>query len=152
MFPNDDIDNLIVQSGMEVQKNEDAKNAVLIEPVFNFETGEFIEQSGEIKMISGVDAIKQWVAAFLKTLIDTFYIYKGTKYGTSEKKLIGQKSLYNSGFTTSEIEREIKEGLPLNPAIKSVKEVEFTKEGEILNVDVTAELFNGELIKASNND
>lgn len=152
MFPADESDNLILQTVMDVQKNENAKNALLIEPVFNFETGEFMEQSGEIQTFSGVNAVKQWIIAFLKTLIDTFYIYKGKNYGTSEKKLIGQKSLYDSGFTTSEIEREIKEGLPLNPAIKSVSEVEISKEGTLLNVDVTAELFNGELIKVSNND
>lgn len=152
MLPEDNFDALIAEINKEAQKSEDAKNALGIEPQFDFETGQFIVHSGEVATIDGIEAIKQWIKAFLKTLIDTFYIYKDTKYGTSEKRLIGQKSLYNSGFTTSEIEREIKEGLPLNPAIKSVPEVEISKEGEKLNVDITAQLFNGELLKVGTDD
>ena len=152
MFPDDDIDEFILQAKADNKKNENAQNALLIEPKFDFESGQFVLQSGEVETITKIEAIQQWIKAFLKTLINTFYIYKNTKYGTSEKRLIGQKALYNSGFITSEIEREIKEGLPLNPAIKSVPEVEFLKEGEILNVDITAQLFNGELIKVNSND
>ena len=76
---------------------------------------------------------------------DVYSIYKGTNFGTSYRKLLGQKTV-NTGFEESELEREIIEGLPLNPAIKGVTNVEMSKNGKYLNLNIQVELYNGELL------
>ena len=80
---------------------------------------------------------------FIETTLNKVPIYKGKKIGTTLENIKGHKTL-NNGFIESELEREITEGMPLNPGIKEVKAVDIYKDGKTLCIDITVELQNGE--------
>ena len=96
-------------------------------------------------MITDIDAIRQWITLFVTTPKNTYTIYNGTNFGTSIRKLFGRKVL-NNGYEEAEVEREIREGLPLCPAINRVTSFNMQKVGRILKIYVSVELFDGELI------
>lgn len=117
-------------------------------PNIDFENKKITVENGTPKMITDIDAIRQWITLFVTTPKDTYTIYNGTNFGTSIRKLFGRKIL-NNGYEEAEVEREIREGLPLCPAINRVTSFNMEKVGRILKIYVSVELFNGELITES---
>lgn len=115
-------------------------------PSIDFEKSSIIMANGTPKLITNLEAIKQWIILYVTTPRDTYKIYEGTDFGTSWRKLLGRKTLTN-GYEESELIREITEGLPLNPAIESVQNVDLAKNGRYLELTITAELYNGELLE-----
>lgn len=115
---------------------------------FNFTTKKLPVVDGTPLTNVDIEATEQWIILFLKTDKDTVPVYKGKKFGTSVKKLLGYKSL-NNGFLESEVEREIREGFPLCPTIKSVTSFNLSKSGKILVIDVSVELFDGSKLDVS---
>jgi len=114
-------------------------------PNIDFENKKITVENGTPKMITDIDAIRQWITLFVTTPKDTYKIYNGTNFGTSVRKLFGKKIL-NNGYEEAEVEREIREGLPLCPAINRVTSFNMEKVGRILKIYVSVELFDGELI------
>lgn len=114
-------------------------------PNIDFENKKITVENGTPKLITDIDAIRQWITLFVITPKDTYKIYDGTNFGTSIRKLFGRKIL-NNGYEEAEVEREIREGLPLCPAINRVTSFNMEKVGRILKIYVSVELFNGELI------
>ena len=114
-------------------------------PNIDFENKKITVENGTPKLITDIDAIRQWITLFVTTPKDTYTIYNGTNFGTSIRKLFGRKIL-NNGYEEAEVEREIREGLPLCPAINRVTSFNMEKVGRILKIYVSVELFNGELI------
>ncbi len=114
-------------------------------PNIEFENKKITVENGTPKLITDIDAIRQWITLFVITPKDTYKIYNGTSFGTSVRKLFGKKIL-NNGYEEAEVEREIREGFPLCPAINRVTSFNMEKVGKILKIYVTVELFNGELI------
>ena len=114
-------------------------------PAYNYEKSQIVITNGGPKLVTDIEAIQQWIILFVLTPKDVYSIYKGTNFGTSYRKLLGQKTV-NTGFEESELEREIIEGLPLNPAIKEVTNVEMSKNGKYLSLNIQVELYNGELL------
>lgn len=114
-------------------------------PSINFETSQIIISNGGPKLITDIEAIQQWIILFVTTPKDVYKIYKGTNFGTSYRKLLGRKVI-NNGYEESELEREIIEGLPLNPAIKEVTNVEMSKNGKYLSLNIQVELYDGGLL------
>lgn len=117
-----------------------------VTPAFNYEKSEIILANSTPKLVTDIEAIKQWIILFVTTPRDVYKIYEGTDFGTSYKKLYGEKFI-NNGYAESELEREITEGLLLNPAINSVESVEITKKGKKLNVKVSVQLWDGDLLE-----
>ena len=111
----------------------------------NFEKKQLTVENGTPKLITDIEAIRQWIILFVTTPKNAYKIYDGTNFGTSIRKLFGKKIL-NNGFEEAEVEREIREGLPLCPAINRVTSFHMEKVGRILKVYVSVELFDGELI------
>ena len=103
--------------------------------------------NGTPKLVTDIEAIKQWIILYVITPRDTYPIYEGTDFGTSWRKLLGRKKLNTSGYEESELIREITECLTLNPAIESVQSVDLSKNGRFLNIKIVVELFNGELLE-----
>lgn len=116
-------------------------------PSINFEKSSIIIANGTPKLITDLEAIKQWIILYVITPRDVYPIYEGTDFGTNWRKLLGRKKLNNSGYEESELIREITEGLPLNPAIESVQSVDLSKNGRYLNIRIVVELYNGELLE-----
>lgn len=114
-------------------------------PNIDFENKKITVENGTPKLITDIDAIRQWITLFVTTPKNVYRIYDGTNFGTSIRKLFGRKIL-NNGYEEAEVEREIREGLPLCPAINRVISFNMEKVGRILKVYVSVELFNGELI------
>lgn len=114
-------------------------------PNIDFENKKITVENGTPKLITDIDAIRQWITLFVTTPKNVCRIYDGTNFGTSIRKLFGRKIL-NNGYEEAEVEREIREGLPLCPAINRVTSFNMEKVGRILKVYVSVELFNGELI------
>lgn len=147
MFPTDEDFSYIEQLQQLAQTQS---NNVSNSLVFDFEEKRFVVTDGTPLTNADIDAIKQWIILFLKTQRDTVEIYKGTKFGTSIKKIIGYKTL-NNGFVESEIEREIREGFPLNPGIKRVISFNMSKENKVLLLKVSVELYNGSTLEVQIN-
>lgn len=142
MFP----DNTLQEEINDFKNSIELQNRQLgITPSIDFENREIIIANGTAKMITDIEAIQQWIILFVLTPKDVYKIYEGTGFGTSYRKLFGEKYI-NNGYSISEIQREITEGLPLNPAIERVESVELTKEGKYLNIYIKVELYNGELL------
>lgn len=143
MFPENNLREQIenLQNNEVEQTRELAKTTSL-----NFENDSVIMTNGNPEMITDLEAIRQWIVLFCVTPRDTLEIYQGTDFGTSWRKLLGEKFI-NNGYATSELEREITEGLPLNPAIESVESVEITKNGRYLSLNIQVELYDGNLVK-----
>lgn len=142
MFP----DNTLREEIQDYQNSLKAQSAKLgLTTSLNFEKSQIILSNGSPKLITDIEAIEQWIILFVKTPRDTLPIYKGTNFGTSYRKLLGRKIL-NNGYEEAELEREIIEGLPLNPAIKSVTNVQLSKEGKYLNIDIQVQLQDGQLL------
>lgn len=112
---------------------------------FNFEEKSVVLSNGSPKLVANIDAIRQWITLFVITPKDVCKIYEGTGFGTSIRKLFGRKTL-NNGYEEAEVEREIREGLPLCPAINRVTSFNLDKQGRVIKVYVQVELFDGSLI------
>ena len=121
------------------------------EPLVNFDDFNDIHieiKNGSPKLIKDVDAIRQWILKFIITGKDTYEIYEGTGFGNRLRSLLGHKTV-GLGYEEAEIERDFREGMPLCPAISRVAEFEISKSGKYLNIDMSCELFNGELVDVS---
>lgn len=114
-------------------------------PFFDYQNKQIILENGSPKLISNVEAVRQWIVLFITTPKNTYKIYDGTNFGTSIRKLFGKKTL-NNGYEEAEVEREIREGLPLCPAISRVTNFNMEKIGRLVKIYVEVELFNGELV------
>ena len=112
----------------------------------DFEESRVKVANGTPTLITDLDAIQEWIILFVITPRDTYEIYNGTDFGTSYRKLLGRKEV-NNGYEEAELEREIREGLPMNPAIKSVDSVEITKNGRYLGLNIQVELYDGQLVE-----
>lgn len=141
MFP-DVEENETLESDLQIA-NQDA--SIKSTPFFDYGTMQISIKNGNPEMASEIKAIEQWIVLFMTTPKDVYQIYAGTGFGTSIKKLFGTKIL-NNGYEESEVEREVKEGFPLCPAIDKVTDFSLVKEGKMLNVYVEVELFNGDLV------
>ncbi len=124
----------------EVTIAEDSK--IKRELKYSFDSQKFDVMDGRVLENTDIEAVKQWIRLFLHTLKDSVTVYEGTKMGTSYKDIIGWKTI-NDGFVNSELEREIKEGFPLNPAIEKVLSVSFQKVDEKLSINIKVLLKNG---------
>lgn len=117
-------------------------------PLFDFENKSVVLINGSPKLTYNIEAIRQWIVLFITTPKDTYRIYDGTSFGTSVRKLFGSKRL-NNGYEESEVEREIREGMKLCPAINRVTSFNMEKVGRILKIYVQVELYDGTLIDES---
>jgi hypothetical protein len=131
----------------------DDDTTIKLNPSIDFNKNEWVLTDGNPKLVSDLEAIKQWIILFLITPKNVYKIYEGTAFGTSLKKLFRGQKLVGHGYEEAVVESEIKDGMPaLNPAIQRVKTVDFTKNGRILNISVEVELVDGSLIKETVED
>ena len=138
MFPDDNTDEVIQAT---VQKLENAQN-VLKSFSFDYVLKEYLIKDGSPVLVNELEATKQWIQKFLSTDIDTLEIYKGYKFGTSYKKMLGSKTI-NNGYIESEIEREIREGFLLCPSIKKIISYDSEKQGTKLCLRIVVALHSG---------
>lgn len=149
MFPDNTIQDVINQFE---QTQKEVSTEVKLTSKFNYTDFQTSISDGSPEQINNIEAIKQWIILFILTPKDIYPIYEGTGFGTSLYKMRGQKKLFSSGYADSEIERELKEGLPLCPAIQQVTNFELDKDGRNLIVNVQVQLYDGTLVDVSVED
>ena len=120
-------------------------------PKYDFKNCRTIMKNGNIVLIDGVEAVMQWVEKFLRTYVNRFEVYKNTGFGTNARELFGKKYLDN-GYEESELERQVREGLLLCPAIVSINNFNMQKEEKTLSVEVEILLADGTNVKAKFDD
>ncbi len=128
----------VISTGREIGKT----------PNIDFSIKNIVLGNGSPKLITDVEAIRQWIVLFITTPKNTYKIYDGTNFGTSIRKLFGRKRL-NNGYEEAEVEREIRDGLPICPAISRVTSFNMEKVGKIVKIYVQVELYDGSLIDES---
>ena len=115
------------------------------EPKFDFDEMNVVIKNGQPELINKVEAIRQWVVKFAMTQKEVYPIYEGTGYGTRLKSLFGKKRI-GLGYEEAEVERDFREGLLLCPAIAQVTDFSLKKKGKILNIELSVELYDGEIV------
>lgn len=118
---------------------------------YDFKNCRTIIKNGNIVLIDGVEAVIQWIEKFLRTSVNRFEVYKNTGFGTNARELFGKKYLDN-GYEESELERQVREGLLLCPAIVSINNFNMQKEDKTLSVEVEILLADGTNVKAKFDD
>lgn len=139
MFPQDTTDNVLNSLSND---NENVQDNYLKTYSFDFDKKDFVVKDGSPLLVNNIEGVKQWITKFLHTDIDTLEIYNGYNFGTSLKKLFGQKYL-NNGFAEAELERQIREGFLLCPAISKVTKFKAEKDNQYLKLTI------GVLLKSS---
>lgn len=107
--------------------------------VFDYTENRFQLVDGSPKVVTSVQAVKQWLELFVRTGLGKYKVYDGTAFGVDVSPLIGKKQVPR-GAILSEIKREIGEGVRLCPAVTSV--YGFALEGE--TISFTVRLRSGE--------
>ena len=106
-----------------------------------------ILEKGDLKRVTGNEAIKTWVYKAMKTERFRYLIYSWD-FGSELESLIGQS--YTPNLTKAESVRYIKEALLINPYIKSVSNIEVHFEKGTLYITAVLETVYGETeVKAS---
>ena len=118
------------------------------EPEVDFDKPEVIIVNGNPKMINEIEAIRQWILKFSITPKDTYEIYEGTGFGNRIKSLFGKKRV-GYGYEEAELERDYREGMLLNPAINQVTYFNLKKQGRNLDIFLSLELYNSEILDVS---
>ena len=107
--------------------------------LYDFDTGDFVVRDGKLVECDGLEAIKIWIEKILRTEKGRFKIYDDTEYGAKLEDLIIGNS-YSVAFIESELKREIEDALLQNPQIRSVTNIQITRDINTLTVELEVKL------------
>lgn len=113
---------------------------------FDYDKKQFVIDRGSPKEIKDKEAIRNWIMLLLNVYHESANVYKGEGFGTTIKDLVGNHA-YPKGFIESEIERELKEKMRLNPFIEDLSAFSFERKTKGLNIQFTVILKNGEKVE-----
>ncbi|NOW07863.1 DUF2634 domain-containing protein [Clostridium beijerinckii] len=131
MFPNQDATRINVQLNNNLDSNVNSRGK---SPSFSFETGDFVVKDGKVKMLTGYDALKQWIQKVLKTEKNKYKIYNSDeleKYGVALLEIITSK--YPLAYIQAQVETIVIEALLKNSDIKAVNNFVFIRDKMLLN-------------------
>ena len=120
-------------------------------PKYDFKNCKTVIKNGNVVMIDSIEAVKQWIEKFLRTSVNRFEVYKNTGFGTNARELFGKKYLDN-GYEEAELERFIREGLLLCPAVNSINNFNMTKNEKTLAIEVEVQLADNTNVKVNIDD
>lgn len=106
----------------------------------------FIFENGKHKIVIENEALKVWIYKTLKTERWRYRAYDGA-YGIELEQFIGRST--NNADSSAEVERYVKEALLTNPYIKSIDNVAFANESDVLDFEVSLTTIYGSLIVPS---
>jgi hypothetical protein len=112
------------------------------EYAYDFNSNEFVLESGKNVVYEGTDALKMWIIKALKTQRYCYGAYTWD-YGQEFSDLVGQR--LSSDAMQSEAKRYLEEALTVNTHITGVKDVSVTIDGSNVTVTFTAETDQGEV-------
>ena len=103
---------------------------------FDFQKGEFVFENKDAVVLTGYDALKQWIEKCIRTQLNRYPIYQGTGYGANIEDLVIGKS-YGFDFAESELRREIETAMLKHEDIYKMESFKAIKNGDVLNVEFT---------------
>ena len=117
---------------------------MLVEPLFDFESGEFVfARNGDIYLVAGEEALKNWIRKTLHTAAGRYRIYNGTPYGTRIEELLVGKVLPRD-YLLAETERYVREAICRNPEVTGIDEFALTKDGALVSISLRVKSVYGE--------
>jgi len=138
-------------SEIQEQLNKETDRNFYKIPKYDFKNCKTVLENGQITYVEGYEAVKQWIEKFCRIFTNRVEVYKNTGFGTNANELFEKKYL-NNGYEESEFERQLKEGLPLCPAIKEINDFNMTKKDTVLEAEFTAVMYDGTNVKVELND
>lgn len=117
----------------EKEVSQDNNLPLFTEMAIDFNTGEIIEENGEIKKLTGKEALNVWVWKALKTERNRYKAYSSS-FGNDLTKEIGY--VYDRTVKEQLIINEIMECLLVNPYITNVYNFELNYDEENVRLDV----------------
>lgn len=103
---------------------------------FDFQKGEFVFENKDAVVLTGYDALKQWIEKCIRTQLNRYPMYKGTGYGANIEDLVIGKG-YGFDFAESELRREIETAMLKHDDIYKMESFKAIKNGDVLNVEFT---------------
>lgn len=114
-------------------------------PFFDFEKGEFlIGRNGTITLVTGVEALINWIQKILRTVAGRYRIYFDSGYGNNLENLLIGKSLPRQ-YIAAEVERAVKDALLQNDEIISADSFSVEQNGAMLSVRFNVSTIYGEV-------
>lgn len=111
---------------------------------FDFQNNEFVFESKDAVVLTGYEALKQWIEKCIRTQLNRYTMYNGTAYGANIEDLtIGHS--YGIDFVESELRREIENALLAHEDINRVPNLSVTRAGDILHISFTLSTSYGTL-------
>lgn len=107
--------------------------------LFDFNKGDFVIKDGKFVEIEGVDVIKQWVNATLRTEKFKYFIYQD--HGVEIEDIL--ENGFSGELLKIELKRTIKEALEVHEQIQSISNFNFTQVGSAMNITFTVNLTDG---------
>lgn len=117
----------------EKEVSQDNNLPLFTEMAIDFNTGEIIEENGELKKLTGKEALNVWVWKALKTERNRYKAYSSS-FGNDLTKEIGY--VYDRTVKEQLIINEIIECLMVNPYITNVYNFELNYDEENVRLDV----------------
>ena len=103
---------------------------------FDFQKGEFVFENKDAVVLTGYDALKQWIEKCIRTQLNRYPMYKGTGYGANIEDLtIGHS--YGFDFAESELRREIETVMLKHEDIYKMESFKAIKNGDVLKIEFT---------------
>ena len=104
---------------------------LLEEWAFDFDAGRLLVTDGQMRRVTGLEALKVWIYKALCTAKGRFRAYSDS-FGSDLESLVG--SSYSPAIIRTETQRMVTEALLVSPYISSVNGIEATLDGGVLSV------------------
>lgn len=102
-------------------------------PLFDFSRGDFVTVNGRVKMVVGVELLKNKIEKIIRTERSKYKIYQGKDYGVSIENLLIGRTL-PIGYVKSEIQRSITTALEQIDEVIAVESFDVSINDCVLNV------------------
>ena len=103
---------------------------------YNFQKCDFVFENKDAVVLTGVEALKQWIEKCIRTQQGRYPIYNGTGYGANIEDLVIGKS-YGFDFAESELRREIETAMLKHEDIYKMESFKAIKSGDVLKIEFT---------------
>ena len=107
---------------------------LLEEWAFDFEAGRLLVTDGQMRRVTGLDALKVWMYKALCTARGRFKAYSAS-FGSDLEDLVG--GTYSPAAVRTEAHRMVTEALLVSPYIHAVSGVDAALEGGLLAIRCT---------------
>ena len=106
----------------------------MIEPLFDFEKGEFVfNRGGEVQLVTGIEELKNQIRKVPNTPLGKHKIYEGSGWGTRLSELLVGRSLPRE-YVKSEVERCIREAVSELYGVERVDSFDVSQKGSVLSI------------------